>query len=130
MNAVFYLGATHFYQGHTLQAEQYLSRYHRKFPGSASAVKLYATALYQMGNYNDARKVAMPMLQAVPDDPFLLSLMGNIYMKQGNVDEALASLQKLQEQRPDSANLRTQIGLGLMAVGNYSGTLRHVDQAL
>ncbi len=128
MNAVFYLGATHFYQGHTLQAEQYLSRYHRKFPGSASAVKLYATALYQMGNYNDARKVAMPMLQAVPDDPFLLSLMGNIYMKQGNVDEALASLQKLQEQRPDSANLRTQIGLGLMAVGNYSegtGELQH-----
>jgi putative PEP-CTERM system TPR-repeat lipoprotein len=119
MNAVFYLGATHFYQGSMLQAEQYLSRYHRKFPGSASAVKLLASALYQVGNYNKARKVAMPMLEVMPDDPFLLNLMGNIYMKQGNVDDAMSSLQKLQEQRPEDSNLHAQIGLGLMATGNY-----------
>lgn len=128
MNAVFYLGSAHFYQGHMLQAEQYLSRYHRKFPGSVAAVKLLASTYYQLGNFNKARRVIMPLLKEAPDDPYLLNLMGNIYMKQGNVDEALASLQKLKQQRPESSGLSAQIGLGLLATGNYSegtGELQH-----
>jgi putative PEP-CTERM system TPR-repeat lipoprotein len=128
--AMFFLGVTHYLQGHATQARSYLNEYTRKFPANVRAQQILAVLDMREGKHADARQRLARVLALYPDDPATLKLMATVSMKLGDSAEAIEYMRKVAEQEPDSADARLRLGLGLMLQGEPEGGGAELQKAI
>lgn len=93
----------------------------RDYPhGDNSLPAHYARAYaYHQGGYpTEAMAEAQSLVSALPDDPFVLELQGQILLEGGHPDEALPALRRAVQLAPDQPMIATTLGHALVATEN------------
>jgi predicted Zn-dependent protease len=115
-----------------LQPKQAVERY----PESDHSIPaLYARAYaYHMGGYSDkALEDANLLLAALPDDPYLLELKGQILLESGKPLEAIAPLREAAKRANDAPLISTMLGHALVATEdpkNYDEAKQILKQSI
>jgi Flp pilus assembly protein TadD len=79
-----------------------------------------ATIQLEMGHLDDAEKNLKTALSVSPDDPFTLSIMGNLKFRQAKYDEALDALSRAAKADPKNPEIQNFLGLTLSEKGMRS----------
>jgi len=105
----------HFANGTFGLAEQYVDRYLALQPADLAAVRLKAQILMQSRRAAEAPELLKPLLQRFPNDPQLLTLIGQSYTVAGHFDKAREYLEKAAAAASDNVAIQIQLG------GVYAG---------
>lgn len=109
-------GAVQLALGSLSQAEQDLLRYLVSAPDNAYARQLLATCLLNQGRPQEAVTQLLPLLGPQADNA-VLTLAGKAYMASANFVGASAMFERASKAKPDSAPLRTALGVSRLAQG-------------
>jgi putative PEP-CTERM system TPR-repeat lipoprotein len=130
MPSVLLAGAVQMALGSTLQAEQHLRKYLDKNPGDTHANTLLATALLRNGQTERAITMVNAGLKHAPEDPQLLALAGESYMKARDFPKATKYLEKASELNPRAAPIQTALAMSRLAQGDNSRAIAELEQAI
>lgn len=97
---------------------------------SPSALLENATALLKEGKLSEAETVCKQLLQLMPQNANILTLLGAIYAEQGNYPEGIVCYAKSIDLQPDHAVAYYNYGNALAMQGDYGGALEKFDQAV
>jgi tetratricopeptide (TPR) repeat protein len=89
-----------------------------------------ALALYQAGNFTQARALYQQLLQLFPRHPELLRLLGATELRLGRLDEALRQFDAAIAAAPKHADAWSGRGSTLLALGRLDSALESFDKAL
>lgn len=128
--AVYYLGATHYYQGHIEQAQNYLSRVISVAPGFLPARQMLAAQNVKLKNFSAVEKLIRPVVNEKTDDVVLINLLADALMAQGETEEGLIWLRRAEELQPKSAEAKARLGQGLFASGEPERAFKLLDAAI
>lgn len=129
MPSVLLAGATQYALGATQQAEQHLKRYLERAPGNPYASKLLVATLLKNGETARALKLLTPMLKDAEKDPQLLTLAGEAYMHARDFTKATEYLEKASALAPDTAVIRTALGMSRLAQGEDARGIAELEMA-
>jgi len=104
-----------------------LEQYTANYPDQIQAEIIYVSSLVQLNQLDKALAVLDRLRGTSADDYRVLSLLGNVYMRQHQTDKAIKVLQQAIKLKPDQASSRMQLGATL--IGNES-TLTEGQQQL
>jgi len=131
MPAIFYLGITHFKLKNYQQAEVYLGQFLNDNPKFNTARYFLSAVLYQDKSYSKAKEKLMPLLAADPENSQALLLMGNISFALGEAKEGIEYFRKSVEVKPENAESRVKLGMGLLLVDeNLQEGAEQIEKAL
>ncbi|MBM3612780.1 MAG: tetratricopeptide repeat protein [Alphaproteobacteria bacterium] len=78
----------------------------------------------------DAEPDFRKALELSPDQPQVLSDLGQLFLKMGvNLDEALALIESAAAQRPEDGHIVQSLALGLFVLGRYDEAVAPMEQA-
>lgn len=120
-------GAIALSQGKRENAVSHLNRVLEVAPGHALARKLLATAMLESGQAERAREL-IANIKNDDNDAQLLSLQGNIALRQGAYKEARQKLEKASALAPDNTALIRELAASRMASGDESGAIEALTQ--
>lgn len=129
MPSVLLAGAIHLNLGQLEQAEQNLKKYLEKFPDTLYARKLLASTQLRAAHPADAAATLAPALKSASEDPQLLALAGESYMQVRDFNKATEYFGKAAELSPQTASLRTSLGLSKLGQGDKEQGLSDIEQA-
>jgi putative PEP-CTERM system TPR-repeat lipoprotein len=129
MPSVLLAGAIQYGLGSTQQAEQYLKKYVENDPGNAYASRLLVATLLKNGETTRAIKTLTPLLKDGDKDVQLLSLAGEAYMKAKDYAKATEYFEKASALAPDTASIRTALGLSSLAKGDNARGIAELEMA-
>ena len=104
-------GATKLALGQSAQAETLLAKYLTRVPDDPKAARLIATAALQQRSPSRAIEYLKPIVDKVPTDAPILTLLGNAYMADGKPDLALQQFEKAAALDPDNPAIKTRVGI-------------------
>jgi len=121
------VGAISLSQGKRENAITHLNRVLEAAPDHALARKLLATAMLESGQAARAREL-IANLKSDDKDIQLLSLQGNIALRQGSYQEAREKLEKASALAPENAALMRELAASRMASGDERGAIEALSQ--
>jgi len=121
------VGAISLSQGKRENAITHLNRVLEAAPDHALARKLLATAMLESGQAARAREL-IANLKSDDKDIQLLSLQGNIALRQGSYQEAREKLEKASALAPENTALIRELAASRMASGDESGAIESLTQ--
>lgn len=127
--SLYLLGAIKFRQGQLNQAESSLLRYLSRDRGNESAAKLLAVVRAQKGDLGGTIETLAPYGQT-SQDPQLLAMLGTAQLRQGEVSDATATLERAVALAPDAAAFRNQLALSLLSSGDEERAVTELESAI
>lgn len=121
------VGAINLSQGKRENAVTHLNRVLEVVPGHVLARKLLATAMLETGQAERARELIAD-IKNDDGDVQLLSLQGNIALRQGAYQEARKKLEKAAALAPDNTALIRELAASRMASGDESGAVQSLTE--
>lgn len=121
------VGAISLSQGKRENAITHLNRVLEAAPNHALARKLLATAMLESGQAERAREL-IANLKNDDGDVQLLSLQGNIALRQGEYKEARQKLEKAAALAPDNTALIRELAASRMASGDERGAVESLTE--
>ena len=89
-----------------------------------------ALAFHQSGNLEDAERLYLQLMRAVPKDPTAPHLLGVVRAQQGRSSEALELMSTALKLRPDAPEVLSNYGNVLKTEGRFAEALASYDRAL
>jgi tetratricopeptide (TPR) repeat protein len=99
-------------------------------PPTAEETVRRATAAFNAGQRDEARKLCEQGLGRAPDDPILSHLLAAVLFSQGEVQPARTHVETSLAKRPDNAAAQLLAGRISRGLGNFDAALAHLDRAL
>ncbi|SET04897.1 putative PEP-CTERM system TPR-repeat lipoprotein [Nitrosomonas marina] len=127
--SVLLAGAIQLSLGSFIQAEQYLEQYLKNIPGNMYARKLMINALLKNNKTQQAIDYLEPALPVAQQDPQLLALAGEVYMRTGQYTKASEFYEKANKLAPNSAMLHTALGMTRLAMGDREQGIAELEMA-
>ena len=116
-------------RGDIEQAAGYSSRLLKIAPSIPSYVLAARVKIHQR-MWVEAEKDLMLVLNKTPENIVALNLLASVHLGQGKLSQAVDVFNKVAELAPHSAESSFKLGVTLMAQGNYSKSLEHLQKAL
>lgn len=113
----YYLGASHFAQGHGEQAEYFLVQVVTQQPDFIQARKMLGGLYLGLRKYSEAVEILEPASRISAQDASILALLGEAHIKSGHIEEGVEVLKKAVEIKPDLTQGKVMLALGLMSTG-------------
>ncbi len=85
---------------------------------------------YQNGNNDYAEKLALSFTQTYPDHPFSWKILGSIYSKRGNDDQAAMANSRAAQLSPKDFEAHFNLGNALRRIGKLDQALLSYEQAI
>ena len=98
--------------------------------GKVEKLRAKATELHGARQFEEAEKLYRRILELRRGDILARYMIGVIRLQQARAAEALAILEPLLDEAPDSADIRTQCGLARQDIGRRAQALADFDRAL
>lgn len=127
--AMVLLGAIKYRQDRPAVATDYLKRAHAQDPRNESVVKMLADLRLQQGDESAALALLEP-ISGQARDPQLTVLHGSILERMGRPAEAIALYERAVELAPDAAELRSTLGISLLASGQVERASAELSTAV
>jgi putative PEP-CTERM system TPR-repeat lipoprotein len=128
--AVLWLGLTDFWQGNYEQAARQFDQYTRRVPGATQVRALLALAQARLGRGQEAQDTLSALKGVDIKDPQSLAALAQAHAWLGQTEAAAAYLTKAVEQKPESANLRTDLAATLMQKGGRPQAIEQLEDAI
>ncbi|MGJ7915243.1 XrtA/PEP-CTERM system TPR-repeat protein PrsT [Massilia sp. LXY-6] len=126
MPSILLAGAIELKMGASQQAEQHLRKYLTAIPDNTYARKLLAQAQLQTAP-SEALATLAPALKTPSDDPQLLALAGETYLRNQDFGNATNYLEKATALAPKVAALHTSLGLSKLKQGDQAKGLSELE---
>jgi len=128
--AVLWLGLTDFWQGDYEQAAKQFGQYTRRVPGATQIRALLALAQARLGRGPEAQDTLNALKGVDIKDPQSLAALAQAHAWLGETAAAAAYLTKAVEQKPEAANLRTDLAATLMQKGDRAQAIEQLEDAI
>ena len=128
--AILWLGLTDFWQGDYEQAARQFGQYTRRVPGSTQIRALLALAQARLGHGQEAQDTLNALKGVDIKDPQSLAALAQAHAWLGETEAAAAYLTKAVEQKPEAANLRTDLAATLMQKGDRAQAIEQLQDAI
>ena len=99
-------------------------------PDSNTAKANLAVALFQQGQTSAADSILQDISSRVSDDAGTMVLLGQTYMKTGQVPSAVEWFRKALEQKSDSPEIQLNLGIALQLQGSPLEAIQQYEQIL
>jgi len=97
---------------------------------SAEDIVRQATAAFNAGQPDEARRLCETGLSGAPGDPMLHHLLAAVLFSQGEVQPARSHIETSLEKRPGNAAAHLLAARIARAAGDFDGALSHLDRAI
>ena len=121
-------GANHLQLNSLVQAQDLLARTVKLVPGLVSARRMLATVYLRTGQPGKALAAIEPILVQADQDSALLSLAGDIYMQNGNVQKADEFFSKAAALDPSNPSKQTKVALTHIAEGKGDAAFAELER--
>lgn len=111
-------GSIEFTLGNLQTAEAHLSKVVKAIPSNLYAVRLMAATQLRLGRPDDAERTLAPALKAASHDPSVLVIAGEIALAKKDFAKASSYFEQAAKRSPDSAAIRTELGIARLAEGD------------
>lgn len=111
-------GSIEFALGNLQTAEAHLNKVVKASPRHAYALRLLSAAQLRQGRVDDAARTLTPILQTQTPDAGLLVIAGEIAQARKEYAKAVALFEQAAKLNPDSATIRTELGISRLAQGD------------
>jgi tetratricopeptide (TPR) repeat protein len=101
--------------------------------GAEMPVGLWRTVVashIQLGDVAQAEAAARQVLQTHPQDAVITDFLANALQKQGRIDEAVATLDRVQEIKPDDSSVNVRQGSWLITAGRLDDAVPYFRRAV
>jgi putative PEP-CTERM system TPR-repeat lipoprotein len=111
-------GSIEFTLGNLQTAEAHLNKVAKATPNNLYAVRLLAATQLRLGRPDDAERTLAPALKAASQDPGVLVIAGEIALAKKEFAKASSYFEQAAKRSPDSAAIRTELGIARLAEGD------------
>jgi putative PEP-CTERM system TPR-repeat lipoprotein len=111
-------GSIEFSLGNLQTAETHLNKVIKAAPNNLYVLRLLAATQLRLGRPDDAERTLAPALKLAPQDPGVLVVAGEIALAQKDFAKASNYFEQAARQSPDSAAIRTELGIARLAEGD------------
>ncbi|MBU1225396.1 MAG: PEP-CTERM system TPR-repeat protein PrsT [Gammaproteobacteria bacterium] len=111
-------GSIEYALGNLQTAEAHLNKVVQATPDNLYALRLLAATQLRQGRPDDAAKTLAPALKAAGQDPSVMVVAGEIALARKDYAEASAYFEQAAQRNPDSAAIRTELGISRLAQGD------------
>lgn len=87
-------------------------------------------AAYQQGDFHSAARLLQDALRQAPNDPTVLSKLGNALKRSGRFDEALKIHETLVQAYPDAPEALSDLGATLLSWGKIEASIGYFQKAV
>lgn len=130
VEALYYLGVAQYRQGKIETADKNLSQYVEANPLRIQGRMGLALVKTQTRDFDGVVDLLRPVTATDDTNVLALNLLANALMKTGKVDEAIALQQRIAELLPESAAVRTELGISQMRMGQQTRGLENLQTAI
>ena len=111
-------GTIEYALGNLQTAEAYLNKVVKATPNNLYAIRLLATSQLRQGRPDDAANTLAPALRAANLDAGVLIVAGEIALAKKDFSQASSYFEQAAQRSPDSAAIRTELGISRLAQGD------------
>jgi putative PEP-CTERM system TPR-repeat lipoprotein len=104
--------------GNMQTAESHLNKVIKATPGNLYAMRLLAASQLRLGRPDDAERTLAPALKGASQDPGVLVVAGEIALAKKDFAKASSYFEQAAKRSPDSAAIRTELGIARLAEGD------------
>ncbi len=112
-------GSIEYTLGNLQTAEAHLNKVVKATPGNLYALRLLAASQLRLGRPDDAAKTLAPALRSAHRDPGVLVVAGEIALAKKDFAQASTYFEQAAQRSPDSAAIRTELGISRLAQGDH-----------
>lgn len=111
-------GTIEYTLGNLQMAETYLNKVTKAAPNNLNALRLLAATQLRLGRTDDAERTLAPALKSTTPDAGVLLVAGEIALTKKDFSKASDLFEHAAKLNPDSATIRTELGLSRLAQGD------------
>jgi putative PEP-CTERM system TPR-repeat lipoprotein len=111
-------GSIEYALGNLQTAEAHLNKVVKATPNNLYALRLLAATQLRLGRPDDAAHTLAPALKSANQDPGVLVVAGEIALAKKDFAQASAYFEQAAQRSPDSAAIRTELGISRLAQGD------------
>jgi putative PEP-CTERM system TPR-repeat lipoprotein len=111
-------GSIEYMLGNLQMAETYLNKVAKVAPNNLNALRLLAATQLRLGRIGDAERTLAPALRSTKPDAGVLVVAGEIALAKKDFPQASSLFEQAAKLNPDSAAIRTELGLSRLAQGD------------
>jgi len=111
-------GSIEYALGNLQTAEAHLNKVAKAAPNNVYALRLLAATQLRQGRPDDAARTLAPALKAAKPDAGVLVVAGEIALARKNFAQASAYFEQAAQDNPESAAIRTELGISRLAEGD------------
>lgn len=111
-------GSVEYTLGNLQTAETHLGKVVSAAPNNPLALRLLAATQLRLGRVDDAARTLAPALRTAGQDPGVLAVAGEIALARKDYAQASSYFEQAVQHSPDSAALRTELGVARLAQGD------------
>ena len=111
-------GTIEYALGNLQTAEAYLNKVAKATPNNLYAIRLLAASQLRQGRPDDAANTLAPALKSANHDAGVLIVAGEIALAKKDFAQASAYFEQAAQRNPDSAAIRTELGISRLAQGD------------
>ena len=112
------------------QAEAHLSKVLEKAPGAQLARRTLISMYLRSGQPGKALDTLKPVLDSIADDSTMLGLAGEVFMANGETNEASKYFTRAASRDPGDARKRTYLAVSHLVTGENSRGMGELEQAM
>ena len=128
MPSLLLMGTVQLALGSDQQAELYLKKFLDMSPGHAYASKALASITLK-NTPEEAMAMLLPLLKTDKNDPVLLAMAGEAYMRTRHYSKAIDYFQQASDLAPQSAKLHMAIGVNRLNLGENARAVAELERA-
>ena len=111
-------GSIEYALGNLQTAEAHLNKVIKAAPNNLYAVRLLAASQLRLGRPDDAARTLAPALKSTNPDAGVLVVAGEIALAKKDFSQASTYFEQAAQRNPDSAAIRTELGISRLAEGD------------
>ncbi|MHB1186278.1 XrtA/PEP-CTERM system TPR-repeat protein PrsT [Thiobacillus sp.] len=111
-------GSIEYALGNLQTAEAHLNKVVKATPNNLYALRLLSATQLRLGRPDDAARTLAPALKSANQDPGVLVVAGEIALAKMDFAQASAYFEQAAQRSPDSAAIRTELGISRLAQGD------------
>jgi Flp pilus assembly protein TadD len=115
--------------GRKAEAKALFAKILRSAPDHVDANYLMGTLCAEDGDFSRGEQLLCKARRMMPQSPYILNNLGNVYQMQAKYDAALECYQKAVEIKPDLAPAHCNMGVICKQSGDFDNARRHFQQA-
>ncbi len=99
-------------------------------PMTTTEILTRARSAFKMGEFTLVEKLAMRILEALPESPIAFNLLGSVCEKTGRFRKAIELFQKAVELKPDYTEAHNNLGVIFKRIQSYGEAIPHFEKAI